>query len=83
MGKDKKKDRKLYDAVKSSNLSLVEQLLAEGADPDAPVGKKGMTSMHRAATLATHDIEDVLLRNGGTMIHKPSRGIYLEYYCSA
>nr|BAG55493.1 protein tyrosine kinase [Monosiga ovata] len=68
MGKDRKKDRKLYDAVKANDVGRVKDLLQQGADPDAPVGKKGLTSMHRAAVLAHRDIETLLQTHGGTLI---------------
>jgi hypothetical protein len=70
MGKDKK-DRALYDAVKRGDASAVARLLEQGANPDAPVGKRGMTSMERAAGLKTRDIEKLLLARGGTL-HKAS-----------
>ena len=41
MGKDKKLDRKLYDAVKAGKTDTVKALLEKGANPNAPVGKKG------------------------------------------
>lgn len=34
-------DRSLYDAVKRGQLQTAQQLLSQGADPLAPVGKGG------------------------------------------
>ena len=36
-----------YDAAKAGDAAKVTELLAAGANPNAPVGKKGMTAMHR------------------------------------
>lgn len=63
----KKKDRALYDAVKKSDADHVARLLQEGANPDSPVGKKGMTAMQRAVALPTRDIEKLLQAKGGTL----------------
>lgn len=63
----KKKDRALYDAVKKSDTIQVTRLLEEGANPDSPVGKKGMTAMQRAVALPTRDIERMLQAKGGTL----------------
>ena len=70
-GDDKKKDRTLYDAVKKGDAATVSKLLESGANPDAPVGKRGMTSMQRAAALPTRDIEKLLQTKGGTL-HRSS-----------
>ena len=48
MGKKGGIDRQLYDAVKREKVQEVERLLKEGANPNAPVGKKGMTPLARA-----------------------------------
>ena len=60
----------LYDAVKKGDSLSVTKLLAEGANPDAPVGKKGLTSMARATALPTRDIEKLLQAGGGTLHSK-------------
>ena len=64
---NKKLDRKLYDAVKAENVELVKKLLLEGANPNAPVGKKGMTAMERAVAHSNRDIEQLLLQSGGKL----------------
>jgi hypothetical protein len=45
-------------------LELVHRYLREGADPDAPVGKNGMTSMARAAGLKDRQVEIALVSVG-------------------
>eukprot|EP00043_Microstomoeca_roanoka_P016057 m.161736 g.161736 ORF g.161736 m.161736 type:complete len:939 (+) comp16381_c0_seq2:1676-4492(+) len=67
MGNDKKLDRKLYDAVKAGKYDTVKQLLDMGADPNAPVGKKGMTCMFRAVQKSHANIEELLMQRGGTL----------------
>ena len=47
--------------------STVKSLLALGGDPNAPVGKKGMTAMQRAAAQDDTFVEEALYRNGGTL----------------
>ena len=44
-------------------IELVHRYLREGADPDAPVGKNGMTSMARAAVLKDRQVEIALVRS--------------------
>eukprot|EP00049_Salpingoeca_infusionum_P012682 m.233685 g.233685 ORF g.233685 m.233685 type:complete len:935 (-) comp15247_c0_seq1:450-3254(-) len=67
MGKEKTLDRKLYDAVKAGNHAAVEEYLSKGADPNAKVGKKGMSSMTRAAMKQDETLEDILHKKGGTL----------------
>lgn len=78
---DRAKDRKLYDAVKKSDNAKVMKLLEEGANPNSPVGKNGMTSMARAVQLPARDIERVLLSKGGTL-HRTSTLCISQYYIS-
>lgn len=63
---DKKLNRKLYDAVKDDDLSLVNKLLGQNADPNAPFGKNKLTCMARAAAPhRSREIENALVTAGG------------------
>jgi ankyrin repeat protein len=68
---NKKLDRKLYDAVKTGNVEHVRQFLDQGAQPNSPVGKKGMTAMERAAGGSNREIEQLLFASGGEL-HRTS-----------
>src|SRR3569623_473193 len=70
-------DRKLYDAVKKENVSEITRFLERGANPDAPVGKNRMTSMHRAAMSKNADIQRLLHAKGGTLQTAPSTNMRL------
>jgi ankyrin repeat protein len=58
-------DRLLYDAVKKGDAAEVERLLLEGGNPNAPVGKKGMTCMTRAVLKKNLAIEKLLVEHKG------------------
>eukprot|EP00041_Stephanoeca_diplocostata_P007343 m.102954 g.102954 ORF g.102954 m.102954 type:complete len:537 (+) comp16831_c0_seq4:261-1871(+) len=63
---DKRLNRKLYDAVKENDCALVNKLLGQNADPNAPVGKNKMTCMARAAAPhRSREIENALVTAGG------------------
>eukprot|EP00040_Diaphanoeca_grandis_P004680 m.29734 g.29734 ORF g.29734 m.29734 type:complete len:929 (-) comp16150_c0_seq1:365-3151(-) len=64
----KKHNRRLYDMVKANNTNRVKELIAEGADPNSKVGKKGMTAMHRVAMSGNHKLEAILADGGGSKI---------------
>jgi hypothetical protein len=49
--------------VKQVDVALINSLLALGGNPNAPVGKKGMTAMDRAATAGNSHLE-ILLESG-------------------
>ena len=46
-------------------MAKVTELLAAGANPNAPVGKKKMTAMHRVAASNSSELEDLLVAGGG------------------
>eukprot|EP00039_Didymoeca_costata_P004846 m.76568 g.76568 ORF g.76568 m.76568 type:complete len:824 (+) comp12564_c0_seq1:193-2664(+) len=72
--KKKNVDRALYDAVKQGNLRLVKGYLTAGANPNAVVGKKGLTAMHRATKRKKNeDLLAVLVEHGGISSDKPSQ----------
>lgn len=60
MADNKKLDRKLYDAVKKNNTKMVSELLSQGGNPRANVGKKGMTALDRAAQSSNKELAQLL-----------------------
>lgn len=66
VSKKKNVDRALYDAVKQGNVRLVKGYLTAGANPNAVVGKKGLTAMHRATKRKKNgELVAVLVEHGG------------------
>lgn len=57
-----------HASCQSTQIDLVHRYLREGADPDAPVGKNGMTSMARAAVLKDRQVEIALVSTNVVML---------------
>lgn len=57
-----------YNAVKAGDFKITEKLLAEGGDPNAPVGKKGITAMHRVASTGNRKLALLLESQGGKRV---------------
>lgn len=68
MKAQKQLDRKMYDAVKANDFTSVKAMLTQGANPNAKVGKKGMTAMHRVAKVGNRKLELILEDYGGVKI---------------
>lgn len=67
-GGSKRLNRKLYDAVKVGKpANVIDNLLAQGADPNSPVGKKGRNAMQRAAEKKHLEVERLLAAKGGKL----------------
>jgi uncharacterized protein len=64
----------LFDAVKSGNVTKVEQLLAAGADPNAR-GGVGLTPLISAAMDGRAEIGKLLLNNGADINAKSDSGM--------
>lgn len=57
-----------YDAVKAENLDKTSALLAAGGNPNAPVGKKGMTALERAAATENFELKRQLGASGHNLV---------------
>jgi ankyrin repeat protein len=57
-----------YDAVKAGDYATTAKLLDEGGNPNAPVGKKGITAMHRVAAAGNRKLELLLEARGGKKV---------------
>lgn len=57
-----------YDAVKAGDYAMTVKLLDDGANPNAPVGKKGITAMHRVAAASNRKLELLLESRGGKRV---------------
>jgi len=69
---DAEKYTPLMLAVAQENLSLVELLLAHGADPDIEIPYIGVAAIDRAIQLESTDILTALIDHGAT-VDKPNR----------